>query len=316
VCSRSLCRLPALAGTPHRHDLLEVPTEVIDYVAEQLRIADLSCVKRYTERRTTRFEHANEIKRAYGLRDFAAAEGELTAWVDARAWTTGDGPKAIFTDAVGWLRERNILLPGVTTLARPVARVREEVTVRLQDTLAGLLTDRQRQLLDRLLEVPADARVSDLERWRKTPLKGSGPGMIKALDRVAEITGTGLAAVDLDAVVPHRRVVELARYGMAAKAAQLRRHGDARRLATLLATVTYLEARAVDDALELLDLLMVAEPVGKAERQADREQARRHPRLARASAKVAAAVEIVLEATGWGETVSLAEEHVTAVTPP
>ena len=35
---------------------------------------------------------------------------------------------------------------------------------------------------------------------------------------------------------------------------QFRRHGDARRLATLLATVTYLEARAVDDALELLDL--------------------------------------------------------------
>ena len=48
-------------------------------------------MKRYTERRTTRFEHADEIKHAYGLRDFAEAEGELTTWVDARAWTTGDG---------------------------------------------------------------------------------------------------------------------------------------------------------------------------------------------------------------------------------
>jgi hypothetical protein len=44
--------------------------------------------------------------------------------------------------------------------------------------------------------------------------------------------------------VPHRREVELARYSMAAKAAQLRRPGDSRRLATLLATVAYLEARA------------------------------------------------------------------------
>ena len=25
-----------------------------------------------------------------------------------------DGPKAIFTDAVRWLRERDVLLPGVT----------------------------------------------------------------------------------------------------------------------------------------------------------------------------------------------------------
>jgi len=53
-----------LAGGP-----LDVPTEVINYAAEQLGIADPSYVKRYTERRTTRFEHAEEIRRAFGLRD-------------------------------------------------------------------------------------------------------------------------------------------------------------------------------------------------------------------------------------------------------
>jgi hypothetical protein len=58
------------------------------------------------------------------------------------------------------------------------------------------------------------------------PLKGSGPGMIKALGRVAGITGLGLAAVDLDAAVPHRRVVELARYGEAPLGAV--RNGDSR----------------------------------------------------------------------------------------
>jgi hypothetical protein len=45
-------------------------------------------------------------------------------------------------------------------------------------------------------------------------------------------------------VVPHRRVVELARYGMAGSAHQLNRHGDSRKLATLLATVVYLECKA------------------------------------------------------------------------
>jgi hypothetical protein len=150
------------------NDPLDVPAEVVDYVADQLGIADPSCVKRYIERRSTRFEHAEEIKRAYGLRDFALAEADLAAWVDARAWATGDGPKVIFTDAVAWLRERRVLLPGVTTLARLVARVREEATVRLWDTMAGLLTGPQGRLLDLLLEVPAGARVSDLERWRRT----------------------------------------------------------------------------------------------------------------------------------------------------
>ena len=48
--------------------------------------------------------------------------------MDVRAWTTGDGPKAIFNDAVVWLLERGVLLPGVTTLARLVAQVRDEAT--------------------------------------------------------------------------------------------------------------------------------------------------------------------------------------------
>jgi hypothetical protein len=104
---------------------------VLDFVAAQLGLADPSVVKRYAARVKTKSDHQQEIRRAYGLRDFAEAEPELAGWVAARAWTSGDGPKAIFLDAVAWLRERKVLLPGVTTLARLVARVRDETTHRL-----------------------------------------------------------------------------------------------------------------------------------------------------------------------------------------
>ncbi|MER7131960.1 DUF4158 domain-containing protein [Streptosporangium saharense] len=81
-------------------DPLEVPTAVLDFVAEQLGIADPSCVKKYTERTKTRFDHQWEIRRVYGLKEFGTVEADLRAWVEARSWTTGDGPKAIFLDAV------------------------------------------------------------------------------------------------------------------------------------------------------------------------------------------------------------------------
>jgi hypothetical protein len=58
----------------------------------QLQIADLSCVKRYTERRTTPFEHREEVKAAYGLREFSEAEAEFAQWARSRAWNTGQGP--------------------------------------------------------------------------------------------------------------------------------------------------------------------------------------------------------------------------------
>ena len=85
-------------------------------------------MKKYTERTKTRFDHQWEIRRACGLREFADVEAELADWVAARSWTSGDGPKAIFLDAVAWLRERKVLLPGVTTLARLVAKVRDDTT--------------------------------------------------------------------------------------------------------------------------------------------------------------------------------------------
>jgi Domain of unknown function (DUF4158) len=88
-------------------DPLAVPTEVVGVVAGQLGIADPSCVKRYTEREKTRLDHVWETQQAFGLRDFASCEAELTAKLHAHAWNTGDGPTAMFHYAVRWLREND-----------------------------------------------------------------------------------------------------------------------------------------------------------------------------------------------------------------
>ncbi|GAA2214821.1 hypothetical protein GCM10009850_102870 [Nonomuraea monospora] len=123
-------------------DPLEVPNEVLDevldVVAAQLHIDDPSCVKRYTERDKTRLEHTWEIAKAFGLKDFASAEAELAGKVRAHAWNTGDGPTACFQYAVRWLRQNDVLLPGISTLTRLVARERERATRELHDTLAAL----------------------------------------------------------------------------------------------------------------------------------------------------------------------------------
>ena len=104
---------------------------------------------------------------------------------------------------------------------------------------------------------------------------------------------------------------------MPARAQALRRHGNQRKLATLLATVAYLEARSVDDCLELLDLLMVTELIGKAETAVDKDRARRHPGLARHSARLAAAVEVLLEVSEIGEVLTLEDlwESIEAIVP-
>ena len=53
---------------------------------------------------------------------------------------TGDGPGTVFDAAVGWLRERQVVLPAASTLARLVGRVGEEATERFWDALATIPT--------------------------------------------------------------------------------------------------------------------------------------------------------------------------------
>ncbi len=173
-------------------DPTDVPETVLSYVARQLDIADPSCVERYLERRPTRFDHAEEIKRACAYREFAQARSEFEEWLWARAWMTGDGLRAIFADAVGWLRERDVLLPGATTLARLVARARADGDERLWETLASAPTVEQTRVLEGLLEVSEESRFSDLERWRKGPADPTGKSLRLALRRVAEIHEFGI----------------------------------------------------------------------------------------------------------------------------
>jgi hypothetical protein len=124
---------------------------------------------------------------------------------------------------------------------------------------------------------------------REAETVASGAGMVRAPRRVSDVAGLGLSGLDVSAV-PHRRVVALARYGMATKASAMRRHPEPRQLATLVATVRSLEAKAVNDALELFDLLMTSDLLARAARESRKEKLRRYPRLSKDAGKLAPAV--------------------------
>ncbi|MBW0010802.1 MAG: DUF4158 domain-containing protein [Pseudonocardiales bacterium] len=169
-------------------DPLDVPDEVVIYLAKQLDIDTIEQLSRYTERRSTRFEHQDEIRAALGLTEFSAQVEGFTAWLEGLAYTTGDGPHALFAASVDYLRVHRVLLPGVSTLARLVAKVRAEAMDRLHRTLCEELTSAECARLDELLVAGDGVRVCELERWRKGVSVPSGKNLEKALKRAGEIT--------------------------------------------------------------------------------------------------------------------------------
>ena len=60
-------------------------------------IADPSAGKRYTDRKMTAHEHAWEIRRMHGYRDFADAEAsvQLRGFLAGGAWTHAEDPVAL-----------------------------------------------------------------------------------------------------------------------------------------------------------------------------------------------------------------------------
>ena len=276
-------------------DPTDVPATAVGFVAEQLGIAEPSCIAGYGQREPTQHEHAREIRRECGYREFASGETELRAFVAARAWATDEGPRTLFDRAVLWLVEQRVLLPGVTVLGRLVGEVRAAEHERLWTTLADAASPELRRELEGLLNVPPGSRTSTLDRWRSAPSRVSGQELARALRRAGEIRSLGAGAVELSGV-PAGKLAALARYGLTAKAPTLRELTASRRAATLLATVRQLGTASIDDALDLFDVLMATRLLAQATRRGNEERLRSLPRLRRAAATVATAARVLLDA--------------------
>jgi hypothetical protein len=112
---------------------------VVEHLAARLGIEDPSVVKRYTERPKTAYEHAWEIRDTYEYHEYEDPEWSrrFRTFLHGRAWTHAEGPKALFNQAVGWLRRNRVLLPGASMLARQVSEVRTVADKRLHATVAG-----------------------------------------------------------------------------------------------------------------------------------------------------------------------------------
>ncbi|MGW4476111.1 DUF4158 domain-containing protein [Nonomuraea sp. NPDC004354] len=278
--------------------LTEAPTQVpagaVGFVAEQLQL-DPADLADYGQRQQTVYEHAWEIRELLGFHDFGACEAEVRAFVAARLWASNEGPRALFDRArVHMLKER-ILLSGITVLTRLVGEVRKAESDRLQALLSGRLSAGMRTALEELLRVGEGRRFSELERLRTAPTKASGRVLSVQLQRVAEIAGLGAGGVVVEPV-PEVKLAALARYGKAAKAPALAELAEHRKAAMLLATVRHLETASVDDALDVLDLLISANLLARAERAGKTEQLRTFPKLPSAARTMASAMEVLMDA--------------------
>ena len=271
-----------------------VPENVVTYVANQLRVEDPNCLSRYASR-DTHWDHATQMQHAYGYHDFYDPREafRLVRWLYSRAWLSAERPSVLFDLATARLVERKVLLPGVTTLERLVARVRDRTAARLWHQLTHLTHAEQRAHLDTLLQIPEGEHTTLLDRLRRAPSRVSGPGLVAALHRLDEIRALGVSDISLDHL-PFNRLHALARYAAAARAQAISRMAPERRTATLLAFAHAFERTAMDDALDVFDGL-VSDIVRGAHKEGEKERLRTLHDLDSAALQLWDALQVLID---------------------
>ena len=160
---------------------------VVTFVAKPLGSMDRTCLAQYGVGETP-WDHAREIRQHYGYRTFTDPSEycRLVRWLYARAWLSDERPSLLFDLVTARLVERTVLLPGVTGLARLVARVRDRAAQRLWRLLASRPNTEQQARLAGLLTVPQGSRSSHWDRLRHSPTRISSAALVQAVQRFEE----------------------------------------------------------------------------------------------------------------------------------
>ena len=281
-----------LGGFPS--DLNLVPSNAQAFVARQLSIGDATVLADYAQRETTQREHAAIIRKRYGYREFGDPPWafRLSRLLYARAWVGNERPSLMFDFATAWLIQNKVLLPGASVLSRLIAEIRQRAANRLWRRLSALPTSGQKAKLETLLQVPEGMRASRFDRYRKGPVTISGPAFNGAVERYLELRAFGVHTLDFSRIPPVR-LKNLARHAGVISMPKIARMADDKRTAILVAFVKAFETIALDDALDILDLL-ITEIAGDAKRLGQKNRLRTLKDLDKSALALAGACALVL----------------------
>ena len=253
-----------LGGFPS--DLALVPSNAQAFVARQPSIGDAAVLADYAQREATKRGHAATIRKRYGYREFGDPPWafRLARLLYARARVGNGRPSLMFDFATAWLIQNKALLPGASVLSRLVAGIRERAANRLWRRPASLPTSGQKAKLETLLQVPEGVRASRFDQRRKGPVAISGPAFNAAVGRHLDPRAFGVHTLDFSRIPPVR-LKNLARHAGLISMPKIARMADDKRAAILVAFAKAFETIALDDALDILDLL-ITEIAGDAKR--------------------------------------------------
>lgn len=235
-------------------DMTSIPHGVVTYVATQLEIDPNAVDLTKYNRNNIFFTHRYQINAHYGYRPFHDEEPsfQFLRWLYTRTWIGSERPSILFDLSTAWLIEQKILLPGVTTLERLVAQVRERAERRSWQRLNRVLTPDHRRKLEQLLATADEKDMPTLDDLRKKPTHTSSRQLKHMLQRLEDLEQHDCHTLDISSVSANR-LHAMGNYALNVPMHTLRRLIPERRSAVTLAGIKLLHIHLRDTILDMFE---------------------------------------------------------------
>ena len=230
------------------------PPPVLRFLSLQVHV-QTEALGDYGKRPKTRSEHAGQLHERLGLRAFVRSDLRQAVSIAAAAAAATDKGGPIVEALIAELRRRGIILPSPDTLERVGLAGRSQARRKAAEDLLASITPSQLEAVDRLLINDPALRKSPLAWLREIPESPSAASMAAITERLAYVRAIAIDPA-ITETIHERRFEQYAREGAVAPAFLLSGYSVARRRATVVAQLIFLESRLSDAAADMFDKMV------------------------------------------------------------
>ena len=231
--------------------MASVAPKVISFVAGQIG-APATCISRYGENKSTRYNHLTEICTIYGYRQDSAWP-EIEAFIYECAKKMND-LMSIIKEAVRFAIMNKIIPQRITTLERTVRDAVNKEEERVFKMIYGLLSEKQKEQLDNLMEL-GESNTSGLFDIKEVSGKWNSRAFKQISDKLDSVRAIGLPE-KLGDIHPNLLKI-LSRQAYRYAPSKLKRFADNKRYALLALLVHQQTFWLTDMAVDMNDKILM-----------------------------------------------------------
>ncbi|MCY9758311.1 Tn3 family transposase [Paenibacillus alvei] len=230
--------------------MIPIPESVLSYIAKQVGV-EPDVFALYAQREPTRREHMEEIRQAYGYRNFTLREYRSISQIMLKYALENGNADYLLRTTIEELRKQKIILPGMTTIERVVWEARQRAEEKISKLLISSLTPEQIEKLDRILSPMPESSKTYLAWLREMPGSSSPDAFLKVIEKLDFVRDLRLQ-IDTKGIHPNR-LRQLSKVGARYEPHSFRRFDDPKKYAILVAYFIELVQDLTDQAFDIHD---------------------------------------------------------------